>query len=285
MKTIIFIFGFAIGLNINYAQDTSTMKYLPLNVGNVWVYDMHYMGGFEDTVHGFAYDKYVVTGQFSQHGHTYYNIQHNHVQISGDASGYPPRLFDPAGALRVDSLSCNVYKLDSCNSNYETLMDSLHSRPLDTYPLCNYGNAICADAAMQNIFGHSFPGKFFHPDASEPLWNERYCKGIGVTSYIYDIPFYCNSESDLVGCIIGGVLYGDTNLTAISPVSSEIPERIILSQNYPNPFNPKTIIKFSLPNSAKGGAVDVKIIVYDILGREVALFLPRKIGHLVRCTV
>jgi|GEM_PF-5432014 hypothetical protein len=44
----------------------------------------------------------------------------------------------------------------------------------------------------------------------------------------------------------------------------ELPTKYDLSQNYPNPFNPSTKINYSLPNSAY-----VRIIVYDILGREV----------------
>ena len=37
-----------------------------------------------------------------------------------------------------------------------------------------------------------------------------------------------------------------------------------LSQNYPNPFNPSTTIDFALPRISK-----VRIVIYDILGREV----------------
>ncbi|MFA4921750.1 MAG: FlgD immunoglobulin-like domain containing protein, partial [Candidatus Neomarinimicrobiota bacterium] len=34
--------------------------------------------------------------------------------------------------------------------------------------------------------------------------------------------------------------------------------------NYPNPFNPTTTIKYDLPKD-----VHVKIVIYDIMGREV----------------
>jgi type IX secretion system substrate protein len=51
-----------------------------------------------------------------------------------------------------------------------------------------------------------------------------------------------------------------------------IPVEFTLSQNYPNPFNPVTKIKFDIPSNltqseAKG--LHVKLIVYDLLGREV----------------
>ncbi|MBN1633051.1 MAG: T9SS type A sorting domain-containing protein [Ignavibacteria bacterium] len=45
----------------------------------------------------------------------------------------------------------------------------------------------------------------------------------------------------------------------------EIPQNYSLSQNYPNPFNPITKISFTLPKESK-----VKLIIYDMLGREVA---------------
>jgi hypothetical protein len=45
----------------------------------------------------------------------------------------------------------------------------------------------------------------------------------------------------------------------------EIPEAITLQQNYPNPFNPSTKIAYSL-----SGSQHVRLIVYDVFGREVA---------------
>ncbi|HEX2787619.1 MAG TPA: T9SS type A sorting domain-containing protein [Ignavibacteria bacterium] len=57
-------------------------------------------------------------------------------------------------------------------------------------------------------------------------------------------------------------------LVGIMPVSTEIPLRYEMSQNYPNPFNPVTKFNISI---AKAG--NVKIVVYDITGREVTVLL------------
>jgi hypothetical protein len=69
-------------------------------------------------------------------------------------------------------------------------------------------------------------------------------------------------------------LYNNGFVIGVEPVSTEIPAQFVLYQNYPNPFNPVTKIKFSLPNPSKGGAYNVRLVVYDILGREVATLIP-----------
>ncbi|MBS1516471.1 MAG: T9SS type A sorting domain-containing protein [Bacteroidetes bacterium] len=55
----------------------------------------------------------------------------------------------------------------------------------------------------------------------------------------------------------------------INKVSSEIPVTFKLYQNYPNPFNPVTKIKFDIPGSARNSGQNVKLIIFDALGREV----------------
>jgi photosystem II stability/assembly factor-like uncharacterized protein len=50
-----------------------------------------------------------------------------------------------------------------------------------------------------------------------------------------------------------------------------VPESFHLYQNYPNPFNPSTKIKFDLPKDG-----NVKIIIFDILGREIEKLTDEK---------
>jgi len=89
------------------------------------------------------------------------------------------------------------------------------------------------------------------------------------------------------GLPIGALIWDDTKLAAynsstdwglvhskyiseggipdgITTVPSTVPGSYKLDQNYPNPFNPSTMIKYSLPQAGI-----VKLVVYDILGREV----------------
>jgi hypothetical protein len=58
-----------------------------------------------------------------------------------------------------------------------------------------------------------------------------------------------------------------------------------LRQNYPNPFNPATVIEYTV-GGARGqgsgvwdqgsGVSNVKLVIYDLLGREVAVLVDER---------
>ena len=58
----------------------------------------------------------------------------------------------------------------------------------------------------------------------------------------------------------------------IKTISNNIPDKFYLHQNYPNPFNPSTSIRFDLKQSS-----NAKLIVYDILGREIVKLVNEKL--------
>ncbi|MBZ0203149.1 MAG: T9SS type A sorting domain-containing protein [Ignavibacteria bacterium] len=60
-------------------------------------------------------------------------------------------------------------------------------------------------------------------------------------------------------------------ITGITSSNNNIPGKFLLEQNYPNPFNPFTLIKYQVPVST-----NVKITVFDILGKKVATLVDQK---------
>ncbi|UCH63699.1 MAG: hypothetical protein JSU77_04430 [Fidelibacterota bacterium] len=77
------------------------------------------------------------------------------------------------------------------------------------------------------------------------------------------------TASDLALAISSGgyVFWRDTVTTylEIAELADAMPHTYALHQNYPNPFNPVSTIRYELPQ-----ACEVSLIVYNILGREVA---------------
>jgi hypothetical protein len=61
-------------------------------------------------------------------------------------------------------------------------------------------------------------------------------------------------------------------IQGVQDIGTKTPSAFSLEQNYPNPFNPITNVKFSIINSG-----NVKIIVYDIMGREVQTLVNEKL--------
>ncbi|CUS96618.1 T9SS type A sorting domain-containing protein [Candidatus Chrysopegis kryptomonas] len=60
--------------------------------------------------------------------------------------------------------------------------------------------------------------------------------------------------------------------TSVLEKSQVVPVSFNLYQNYPNPFNPSTTIEFDIPERTF-----VKLVVYDILGREIATIVDKEL--------
>ena len=56
--------------------------------------------------------------------------------------------------------------------------------------------------------------------------------------------------------------------TVTNTENEELPAEVTLSPNYPNPFNPETTIRYALPQAG-----EVRLVVYDLLGHEVAILV------------
>jgi len=64
--------------------------------------------------------------------------------------------------------------------------------------------------------------------------------------------------------------------TGVISKNSLIPDKLTLAQNYPNPFNPSTTIDFSIPSNYSGSSTNVKLSIFDILGREIEVLVNKE---------
>ncbi len=68
----------------------------------------------------------------------------------------------------------------------------------------------------------------------------------------------------------GAMRFLDTlTVTGIEENKQQLQQSFQLLQNYPNPFNPSTTIKFTVPVVGAYSNTPVRLVIYDILGREI----------------
>ena len=123
--------------------------------------------------------------------------------------------------------------------------------------------------AVGNNDGYSSSGndyQFTFPNATSFDWTQFHVD-VQVPDSLSSIGM--ETRLHVFSQFVGTVYFDDLTiqnlgLTAVKNLNKLVPTNFTVFQNYPNPFNPSTIISYSLPTAAL-----VKVIVYDILGREV----------------
>jgi photosystem II stability/assembly factor-like uncharacterized protein len=82
--------------------------------------------------------------------------------------------------------------------------------------------------------------------------------------------FFVNKDTGWV-CGKNGLILKTTTggITSVNNIKSKLPDKFALFQNYPNPFNPVTKIKYDLKKEFRSQELEVKLSIFDILGRKI----------------
>lgn len=248
----------ALSFNVSsVAQDTVSVKYFPLAVGNVWYSKTYSYLMFV------LYDSMNVRTEITKdtiiNGKKYFRLSNYWRRYDSTTSNL--LMYSPGQG-------CSIYPDDK-------IIDSLASRKNDIL-YCSYMSIFthtCADTGFDNIFGsNNVKTKSFFYDGLV-AYDATYAMNFGVIFSGYLGISGTGNLTYLRGCKINGVVYGDTVLSIVKKISSLIPKKYALSQNYPNPFNPSTKIKFDIPKAS-----NVKLIIYDMLGREAVVLVNESLN-------
>ena len=264
MKKIIFIFSILQCIQI-LSTDTTSLKYFPLAINNRWVYDC-----FLIQPATYWQESVIITKDTIVNGKRYfyfYGIDFLEGWIRVDSSDGKLFMIPPL-------MNCPIHP-------FEQLVDSFPANYHEHFYKCqiNWQDLRKCDDTTSFIFGGiSYKSKSFSDTLALTATTNRYAKNLGIVTAIRGDPYTTNYT--LRGCLINGIVFGDTTFTGINTISAKIPNSFSLSQNYPNPFNPSTKIKFDTPlspprrveSSTEEGKY-VQLIIYDILGREVATII------------
>jgi hypothetical protein len=256
-------------VRVSAQSDDYGGSYFPLQVGNSFYYKTynHDPGGTDTS--------FVVSRILSMktyQGKSYYFCSN----FLGTPDNYYIRYDSASGALlKYDSLGANCNNEAAFFKLSADLGDSLNTFCI-TLP-----NTKCIRISDTTVFGCNTRNKIFEYSFSNISGYYRkteahFDRDIGCL-YFYSqttSPHASFSQKHLMqGCLINGVLIGDTNNTFTNIVYDPVvPASYSLSQNYPNPFNPITNVKFSILK-----AEQVKLIVYDIRGREVQTLVNERL--------
>ncbi len=215
----------------------------PLQLGNIWVYD-NVTSMSRTTVT----DTNTVIDSIS-----YFKLWYeaNYGGIEGD--WYARLNEDGFYALRMDSTYTEP--------NHELPYYKKDAIIGDTWTVQTYFTYSIEDTFTANVFGEPTTVKYLKMDGGIILRHEYWTEKFGLLS----VSSFHGLMSSLQGCVIDGVVYGDTSFTLVGVEDELKPaDNFFLEQNYPNPFNPKTNIKYDIPELSY-----VTITVYDILDNKV----------------
>lgn len=238
--------------------------YYPLKTGNKWCYQykalyypwMDYSG---------LMTREVTKDTVLANGKTYFKIKKTETGFYNSTS---------YAYERADFTTGMIYRYYSDSTpQEENAIADLTVVVNDTIPLADF----ISDGYRRNNYACTY-------DANNKykwdLWNyqmnfEQSAFGSGSNGFtlVKDIGidkiYYANDGGqfsyELNGCVVNGMVYGDTStIVGVNEVSMRYPLNYELYQNYPNPFNAVTTIRYKLPRRSS-----VRLTVCNLLGQTI----------------
>lgn len=204
----------------------------------------------------------------------YYNLPLNAFHAIGDDS-YKDPLFGPPRTEKQVYYAANGY-----TNGGGIIIDSSTSRatkfPFNGDPVTRTGWLFPEEEASDGSGFILFAGPFDLAPKDTQWVMAALVPGLGVNKL--ESILKMREKIDLINSQPYDTLAFGTdslNITGIDDEDNELPKDLTLSQNYPNPFNPTTAIKFTVPNTGSYSNTPLRLVVYDILGREIKTLLNK----------
>lgn len=245
--------SFIIILFCIFSFNTNAQIYMrgvaPLNPGNLWKYvDIGWLGGQTN---------FFVTDSLKTFGNIIYNVVEEFEDRNPTRYQQYLGLTDDSFYVRYD-----IYVSDSVYRYYKNNCKIGDSWIEDIHVLTFYYSVI--DTFTINAWGRTlFASVIKITDFSLVEVYQVWADSIGLLQE-NSIGQY---NMILRGCVINGVVYGDTTTSIINDYEKQ-PNEFVLYQNYPNPFNTSTTISYALPFES-----EVSITIYDLTGSIIKSFM------------
>lgn len=187
------------------------------------------------------------------------------VRINNDPIGNGKIQYWPCIAVN-ETGNISIIFMDSRNTPNNTIIEAYLARSTDG-GLTFTNELVSSEQTPTNIPGSNVRfGDYIDVDYVGqnvvPVWTDERAGGFNQEIYTSEI----------------------SELLPIEPIAGTLPDNFRLEQNYPNPFNPSTRIRFDIPPSnvydpaiTGVGGIAARLVIYDLLGREVAVLLNREL--------